>query len=49
MDSGNKILAALLHSRECPFGYQCMATDCEKCVKIHMEKGNPDGLCADKA
>lgn len=36
-------MAALLHERECPFDYQCMATDCIECVKIHMEKGATDG------
>ena len=39
MKQNDQILAALLHSRECPFGYQCMATDCIECVKIRMEKG----------
>lgn len=45
MEHNNQTLAALLHSRECPFGYQCMATDCIECVKIRMEKGSDaDGL-----
>ena len=43
MKQSNQILAALLHSRECPFGYKCKATDCVECVKKHMEKGKTDG------
>lgn len=42
MKQSNQILAALLHGRECPFGYQCMATDCVECVKIRMEKGGAE-------
>ena len=44
MEKNEQTLAALLHGRECPFGYECMATDCVECVKIHMEKGATDGL-----
>ena len=43
MKPGNQTLAALLHGRECPFGYQCMTMDCVKCVKMHMEKGGAEG------
>ena len=42
MAPSNKPLASLLHIRECPFGYQCMATDCMECAKIRMEKGGID-------
>lgn len=36
-------LITLLHGRECPFDFQCLATDCVECVKIHMEKeGEPE-------
>ena len=38
MKQNEQTLATLLHNRECPFGYQCMATDCIECVKIRMEK-----------
>ncbi len=38
MEQSNQTLAGLLHERECPFDYQCMATDCMECVKMHMEK-----------
>lgn len=45
MAPSNQPLAALLHIRECPFGYQCMTTDCIECVKIRMEKGSDaDGV-----
>ena len=45
MAPSNQPLAALLHIRECPFGYQCKATDCIECVKIRMEKGcDSDGI-----
>ena len=43
MGHSNQTLAALLHGRECPFGYQCKNTDCIECVKIRMEKGSDDG------
>ena len=42
MQKSNQILAAVLHGRECPFGYQCMATDCVECVKIRMENGGAE-------
>ena len=38
MEQNEQTLAGLLHARECPFDYQCMATDCMECVKMHMEK-----------
>lgn len=31
-------MKTLLHSHECPVGYQCMSNDCEECVKIHTEE-----------
>lgn len=44
MKQSDQTLANLLHERECPYDYQCLATDCMECVKIHMEKGeNKDG------
>lgn len=44
MEQSEEILATLLHGRECPFDFQCLATDCMECVKIHMEKeGEKDG------
>ena len=43
MGSSNQTLVTLLHNRECPFDYQCMACDCIECVKMHMEKGETDG------
>ena len=43
MEPGNQTMAALLHSRECPFGYQCVAMDCVECVKKYMEKGAANG------
>ena len=43
MKKGSQILAELLHARECPFGYQCKATDCVECVKAYMEKGGAEG------
>ena len=42
MSHNNQTLATLLHNRECPFGYQCMATDCIECLKAYMEKGGAD-------
>ena len=36
-------LVALLHKRECPYGYQCKTNDCMECAKMHMEKGENDG------
>ena len=43
MKQNEQTLAALLHNRECPFGYQCKATDCIECVKIRMEKRSDSG------
>jgi hypothetical protein len=43
MEQGEQLMADLLHNRECPVGYQCLATDCIECLKLHMEKGEPDG------
>ena len=47
MKQNEQTLAGLLHDRECPFDYQCVATDCMECVKIHMEKGATDGKKSD--
>ena len=45
MDQREQVLVTLLHERECPYDYQCMATDCMECVKMHMEKGcDSDGI-----
>lgn len=27
----------LLHGRECPFGYRCLAVDCLECLAIREE------------
>lgn len=35
-------LSTLLYERECPYDYQCLATDCMECIKMHME-GEKDG------
>lgn len=43
MEQKKQIMAPLLHSRECPVGYKCQATDCIECLKIHMEKGAANG------
>lgn len=42
MEQNEQTLAGLLHDRECPFDYQCVATDCMECVKKHMEKGGAE-------
>lgn len=34
-----QIMAAMLHNRECPAGFQCLAVDCIECIKKHMERG----------
>lgn len=44
MDQSEQAMVALLYYRECPFNYQCLANDCMECVKMHMEKGETDGL-----
>jgi hypothetical protein len=43
MEQKEQIAATLLHDKECPVGYKCLATDCMECLKIHMEKGTEDG------
>ena len=48
MEQKEHIVATLLHGRECPVGYECLATDCVECLKIHMEKGaanDPEKIC----
>ena len=35
----NENAQVLLHGRECPFGYRCLAVDCLECMEINMEKG----------
>ena len=32
-------LAMLLHGKECPVGYKCLAPDCMECLEIYMDKG----------
>ena len=39
MEQSEEILVTLLHGRECPFDFKCLATDCMECVKKHMERG----------
>lgn len=43
MEQKQQITATMLHNKECPVGYECLATDCVECLKIHMEKGAADG------
>ena len=43
MEQREQPMVDLLYSRECPFAYQCLSTDCIECVKMHMEKGAADG------
>lgn len=43
MEQKQQIAAPMLHNKECPVGYKCLAMDCTECLKIHMEKGATDG------
>lgn len=43
MEQKQQITATMLHNKECPVGYNCLATDCVECLKIHMEKGAANG------
>lgn len=43
MEQKQQITATMLHNKECPVGYKCLATDCIECLKIHMEKGATNG------
>lgn len=36
-------LAMLLHGKECPVGYKCLAMDCVECLEIYMDKGGESG------
>lgn len=40
MDTSNARVANLLHDRQCPYDYKCLATDCIECIKQYMEKGD---------
>lgn len=33
----NENAQALLHGRECPYGYDCLAVDCLECMEMHEE------------
>ena len=39
MDLTGEGLAMLLHGKECPVGYKCLALDCIECIQIYMDKG----------
>ena len=40
----NERIALLLLSQDCPFGYNCLAMDCMKCVNLYAEgKEKDDG------
>lgn len=39
VDLRREVMPVLLHERECPVGYRCMALDCVECIQIHMAKG----------
>lgn len=40
----NELIAKLLLSQECPFGYDCLAMDCMACVNLRLEgKEKDDG------
>ena len=36
-------LSTLLHSKKCPVGYRCLATDCIECLEIYTERGEHHG------
>ena len=38
MDLSSEALAMLLHGKECPVGYKCLAMDCIECIQIYMDK-----------
>lgn len=40
MESTNENVGSILHEKQCPFGYQCLTTDCMECAKLYMEKGS---------
>lgn len=31
----NQNMASVLHNKNCPYGYQCMALDCIECQELH--------------
>lgn len=47
MQQNEQLIGTLLHNRECPVGYQCLAVNCDECVKIHMERGEHHGQSQD--
>lgn len=38
LDLTGEGLAMLLHGKECPVGYKCLAPDCIECIQIYMEQ-----------
>lgn len=43
MKENEKPMGKLLHSRECPVGYQCLSPFCLDCLRIHAERGEHHG------
>ena len=43
MQQDDQRMGTLLHNRECPVGFQCLAVDCIECMKIHEERGEHHG------
>lgn len=39
MEQDEQIMVTLLHNRECPVGYRCLAVDCIECMKKYIEEG----------
>ena len=38
LDLTSEGLAMLLHGKECPVGYKCLALDCIECIQIYMDR-----------
>lgn len=37
---------ALLHNKDCPYGYKCRDVDCVECIRIYTDE--VDGLASDE-
>ena len=37
MMNNSEMLSSLLHNKECPFGYRCLANDCIECAELQPE------------
>ena len=43
LDLAHDGLAMILHTKDCPVEYKCLALDCIECLQIYMDRGAENG------